>query len=305
MNAAGTTQRRVFVLPHLFSEAAHAVTSTAIAGLQSAGIKVRMFAADADRFAEAEVERVDEGLGTEGCELVAIFGGDGTILRGAELARGHGTPLLGVNLGHVGFLAERESDEVESAVRAIVDHEYVVELRMTIDITVVGPGGSIATGWALNEACVEKSGRDRMLDVVIVIDERPLSRWGCDGVLCATPTGSTAYAWSAGGPVVWPDVEALVVVPSNAHALFSRPMVISPESRVGVEMLQASPPAEVWCDGRRVLPAPPGSYVEVRRSREPVRLARFHAGSFTDRLVEKFQLPVAGWRGPIESGTRR
>lgn len=305
MKVSGNGERRVFVLPHLTSETSHAVTATAITGLQVAGVTVRMFAADAQRLDQDQVERVDEDLGTEGCELVAIFGGDGTILRGAELARGHGTPLLGINLGHVGFLAERESDEVEAAVKAIIAHEYVVEERMAIDIKVSRPDRPSGSGWALNEASVEKSGRDRMLDVVVAIDQRPLSRWGCDGVLCATPTGSTAYAWSAGGPVVWPDVEALVVVPSNAHALFARPMVISPESSVGVEVLPRSPAAEVWCDGRRVLDAGPGSYVEVRRSAEPVRLARFHAGSFTDRLVAKFQLPVEGWRGPIDDGIHR
>lgn len=304
MKVSGTGQRRVFVLPHLTSEASHAVTGTAIAGLQAAGVAVRMFAADAERLDQVRVERVDETVGSEGCELVAIFGGDGTILRGAELARGHGTPLLGVNLGHVGFLAERESDEVEAAVKAIVAHDYAVEERMAIDIKVSGPDGA-ARGWALNEASVEKAGRDRMLDVVVAIDQRPLSRWGCDGVLCATPTGSTAYAWSAGGPVVWPDVEALVVVPSNAHAIFARPMVVSPDSAIGVEVLQRSPAAEVWCDGRRVLAARPGSYVDVRRSAEPVRLARLHPGSFTDRLVAKFQLPVEGWRGPIDGGIPR
>lgn len=304
MTVSGSGVRRVFVLPHLTNEASHAVTATAITGLQAAGVAVRMFAADAERLDPVRVERVDERLGSEGCELVAIFGGDGTILRGAELARGHGTPLLGVNLGHVGFLAERESDEVDAAVKAIVAHEYAVEERMAIDIKVSGPAGAASSGWALNEASVEKAGRDRMLDVVVAIDQRPLSRWGCDGVLCATPTGSTAYAWSAGGPVVWPDVEALVVVPSNAHALFARPLVISPESAVGVEVLPRSPAAEVWCDGRRMLAAGPGSYVEIRRSAEPVRLARIHPGSFTDRLVAKFQLPVKGWRGPIDGGIR-
>lgn len=304
MSDSGRGARKVFVLPHLSSELAQSVTSTAIAGLQQAGIGVRMLASDAHRVRAADVEAVAEESGAEDCELVAIFGGDGTILRGAELARGHGTALLGVNLGHVGFLAEREYDEVDAVVRAIVDHDYSVEQRMALDVLVVDSEGRKATGWALNEASVEKSGRDRMLDLVVAIDQRPLSRWGCDGVLCATPTGSTAYAWSAGGPVVWPDVEALVLVPSNAHALFSRAMVISPSSSIDVELLPGSPPAEVWCDGRRLMGASEGSYIGVRRSAEPVGLARFHAGSFADRLVAKFQLPVAGWREPIDLGDK-
>ena len=114
------------------------------------------------------------------------------------------------------------------AVDRVVERQYVIERRMTTEVTVRSNGGVKATTWALNEATVEKAARERMLDVVIEVDGRPLSRWGCDGVVFATPTGSTAYAFSAGGPVVWPDVEALLLVPISAHALFAGPLVVSP-----------------------------------------------------------------------------
>src|SRR5262249_12372897 len=172
-------------------------------------------------------------------EMVIVLGGDGTLLRAAEIARPAGAPLLGVNLGHVGFLAEAEPDDLAGAVDQVAERSYSVEKRMTIDVTVRHNGTATST-WALNEASVEKIARGRVIEVVVEIDERPLSRWACDGVICATPTGSTAYAYSAGGPIVWPEVEALLMVPISAHALFAGPMVVSPRSMLAVEILGSS-----------------------------------------------------------------
>jgi NAD+ kinase len=244
------------------------------------------------------------GDALDGAEILIVLGGDGTILRAAEVARPAGVPILGVNLGHVGFLAEAEVEDLVAAVDLIVEGRYDVEERMTIDVVVRLNGTVLAETWALNEATVEK--RDRMLEVVAEIDGRPLSRWGCDGVICATPTGSTAYAFSAGGPVVWPEVEALLLVPISAHALFARPMVVSPRSVLAVEVLPEAGGGTLWCDGRRRFDIPAGARVEVRKAVTPVRLARLHGleetgAPFTDRLVAKFGLPVQGWRGRIRS----
>jgi NAD+ kinase len=236
-----------------------------------------------------------------GCELVLVIGGDGTILRAAELTRESGTPLLGVNLGHVGFLAEAESDDVLFTLDALVHKRYTFEERLTIDVTVHRDGELLASTWALNEASVEKASRERMLEVVVEVDGRPLSRWGCDGVVCATPTGSTAYAFSAGGPVVWPDVEALLLVPISAHALFARPLVLGPNSHLALEVVPDTlGTGALWCDGRRAVDLPAGARIEVVRSQTPVRLARLTTSPFTDRLVAKFDLPVSGWRGAAE-----
>lgn len=234
-------------------------------------------------------------------ELIVVFGGDGTILRGAELSRGSGVPLLGVNLGRVGFLAEAEREEMSEVVERIVARDYSVEERMTLEVDVFHQGVLVRTDWALNEASVEKAARQRMLEVTLEIDGRPLSTWGCDGVVMATPTGSTAYAFSGGGPVVWPDVEALLVVPISAHALFARPLVLGPDTHLAVEVVPHTGETGVmWCDGRRAVDLPPGARIEVRRSSTPVRLARLTASPFTDRLVAKFELPVQGWRGPVD-----
>jgi NAD+ kinase len=232
----------------------------------------------------------------EGTELVFVLGGDGTLLRAAEFARPAGVPLLAVNMGRVGFLAEADADAVEEAARLIIDQHYEVEDRMTVDVTATMGDVELARTWALNEASVEKSSRERILDVRIEVDGRPVSSFGCDGVLCATPTGSTAYAFSAGGPVVWPDVQALLVVPSNAHAMFARPLVVSPDSVVAVEVDPDGHPAVLCCDGRRTFDVPPGARVEVVGGSMPMRLVRLRHGPFTDRLVHKFELPVQGWR---------
>lgn len=231
-------------------------------------------------------------------ELVIVLGGDGTILRAAELVRDTGTPLLGVNLGHVGFLAESEREELPEAVDRIVSRSYEVEQRQTVDVIVTLPDGTTETTWALNEATVEKACRERMLEVTIAVDDQPLSNFGCDGVVISTSTGSTAHAFSAGGPVVWPDVDALLLVPLSAHALFARPLVVGPGTTLGVELMTRTDARGILtCDGRRIIDLPPGARVTVRRSSKPVQLARLVSASFTERLVKKFDLPVSGWRG--------
>ncbi|CAB4639649.1 MAG: NAD kinase [Actinobacteria bacterium] len=232
-------------------------------------------------------------------ELVVVLGGDGTILKAAEIVRDYSIPLMGINLGHVGFLAESEREEFTEAVRRVLDHDYEIKERLTLEVAVFVDGKEVFRTWALNEATVEKNARERMLEVVLEIEGHPLSSFGCDGVVMSTPTGSTAYAFSAGGPVVWPSVEALLVVPLSAHALFARPLVVKPDAMVAVEVLQRSAGHGIlWCDGRRSWELPPGARVEVTKSSKPVRLARLRTSTFTDRLVNKFSLPVAGWRGP-------
>jgi NAD+ kinase len=300
--------RRVFVVAHTGREEARAVAARFCRALATHGLTVRLLADEAADLAVdlpgLDVVEPSAGASSD-CEIAVVFGGDGTILRAAELTHKSGTPLLGVNLGHVGFLAEAEHDDLEFTIDAIVHRRYSSEERLTLDVSVYRDKELVATTWALNEASVEKAARERMLEVVVEVDGRPLSRWGCDGVVCATPTGSTAYNFSAGGPIVWPGVEALLMVPISAHALFARPMVVAPSSVLAVEVLARTDGAGVlWCDGRRTVDLPPGARIEVRRGRSPVRLARLHQAPFTDRLVAKFDLPVTGWRGAAERRRR-
>jgi NAD+ kinase len=245
-----------------------------------------------------EIEVVDaDPQAAEGCELVLVLGGDGTFLRAAELARNAGIPVLGINLGRIGFLAEAEAEHIDQVLDHVVARDYRVEERLTLDVVVCQAGRVINQGWALNEASLEKGPRLGVLGVVIEIEGRPVSTFGCDGVLVSTPTGSTAYAFSAGGPVLWPDLEAILVVPNNAHALFGRPMVTSPEATVAIEIEADGHDALLFCDGRREMLVPAGARVEVKRCGTPVRWARLDSAPFTDRLVRKFRLPVTGWRG--------
>ncbi|EFQ83940.1 NAD(+)/NADH kinase [Aeromicrobium marinum DSM 15272] len=293
--------RCVLVIVHSARPEAAVHAASFAARLRTAGLAIRVLEVDAGILASAgltDVEVVPEGTGASaGCEVAVVLGGDGTILRAAEMCRDAETPVLGVNLGHVGFLAEVDAEDLDEVVRRVVARDYTVQDRLTVDVDVSVGGTSVATNWALNEASIEKASRGRMLEVVVEIDGRPVSRWGCDGVVCATPTGSTAYNFSAGGPIVWPEVEALLMVPISAHALFARPLVVSPDSTVAVEVVGDQSTGVLWCDGRRAADLPSGARVEVRRGRHRVRLARLGPEPFADRLVRKFDLPVEGWRG--------
>lgn len=309
------TDRRVLVLAHTGREDAREVALAFCRALTGHGIVVRLLAqeleelgTDPEAFSPALEVYADTGEGADasaGCELAVVIGGDGTILRAAEVTHPSGTPILGVNLGHVGFLAEAEYEDVDTVIDAVVHRRYTAEDRMTLDVVVYRDGEIVTRTFAVNEASVEKAARERMLEVVVEVDGRPLSRWGCDGVVCATPTGSTAYNFSAGGPVVWPGVEALLMVPISAHALFARPLVVAPTSVLAVEVLAPTEGAGVlWCDGRRAVDLPAGARIEVRRGPTPMRLARLHEAPFTDRLVAKFGLSIEGWRGSAERRRR-
>ena len=296
--------RRVLLVVNPRNADARTALGLVVDALGAAGVEVLITEQDRDGLAEhgigtlgehCSVVPSDENAAT-GTDVVIVLGGDGTVLRAAELARAGSSPLFGVNLGHVGFLAESEPEDLKQVVDAIVRRRWVVEERMTLDVRVLEGGSPVYETWALNEISIEKRARERMVDVIVEVDGRPLSRWGCDGVVCATPTGSTAYAFSAGGPVVWPEVSAMLVVPLSAHALFARPLVVSPSSVVAFELGEWSD-AVLSADGRRIVEITGSSRVEVRQDPRPVRFARLAMAPFTDRLVAKFGLPVSGWRG--------
>lgn len=298
--------RRVLIVGHPRRVDLPELARTVLDRLHVDGMRGVLLEAEADRLGLRDhpaLEVADPAAPARGCEVVCVLGGDGTILWGAELARGSGVPLLGVNLGHVGFLAEAEREELGATVDRIAAMDYTVEERVALEVTGYLDGQPFYEGWALNEISVEKAARERMLELTVEVDGRPLSTWACDGVVVATPTGSTAYAFSAGGPIVWPDVEALLLVPLSAHALFARPLVVGPASVLAVEIIPKTEGSGVlWADGRRSIDLPPGARLEVRRSPDQVRFARLSAAPFTDRLVAKFDLSVHGWRGQRRAG---
>jgi NAD+ kinase len=227
-------------------------------------------------------------------EIVIVLGGDGTILRGAEISRLRKIPLLGVNLGHVGFMAEVEKLSLEVVAASVIAKSYATDPRMLLSYSVERSGNQVASGWSLNEVTIERT-ESTMVELLVQVDRRPLSRWGCDGLIASTPTGSTAYAFSAGGPILWPNVDAVVLLPINAHALFSRPMVVSHKSEIVVEIESSA--AMLSADALREFPLVDGDRVTITGDESVVLLAHVQPTLFTDRLVAKFKLPVEGWRG--------
>jgi NAD+ kinase len=243
---------------------------------------------------EGSVPGAQTSVGDEKFEVALVLGGDGTILRGAEFLRGQSVPILGINMGSVGFLAEVVNPEINLLVKALMDKHYEVEPRLVLKYEIERDGKVLNNGWALNEVTIVRT-NTQMVELFVQIDDRPLSRWGCDGVICATPTGSTAYAFSAGGPVMWPEVDAMVLLPLAAHALFAKPMVISPESIVAIDVESAT--AEISADGMRKVDLRAGDRIRISRDSEKVLLSHIDSSVFTDRLVAKFKLPIEGWRG--------
>ena len=245
-------------------------------------------------FATIKTDGANDFKTTDQIDLAVVLGGDGTMLRAAEIFRGKQVPILGINLGHVGFLAEIERPSLSEIVDAIASGTFSIEERMSLNYQLLRGGKVIQSGWALNEVVVERNDH-QMIDLFVQIDHRPLSRWWCDAVICATPTGSTAYAYSAGGPVVWPEVDALVLLPLAAHALFSKPMVVSPKSEIAIDLESDS--ADLNADGIRRTKLQKNDRIVLTSDKEDVLLAHIKPATFTDRIVAKFKLPVEGWRG--------
>jgi NAD+ kinase len=278
---------------HPTRDEAHALAREVVHLLKNQNFEV-LTSTDVDISGVSKLTDVDLIANRKDAELVLVLGGDGTILRGAEIAHGSDLPVLGINLGHVGFLAQIEKPSIANLVEVISKRSYSVEKRMTLAYRVERGTSLLTNGWALNEVAVERN-TEAMIELFVQIDHRPLSRWGCDGVICATPTGSTAYAFSAGGPVVWPDVDALVLLPLAAHALFSDPMVVSPESEIAIDV--ESEIGVLSADGLRKVQLLEGDRIVLTSEKSFISLAHIDNAPFTDRLVAKFKLPVDGWRG--------
>ena len=292
MSSNSSRERKVLLLLHPKRESALTSALEIGRGLAAAGIAVEHHLSS-DGSGVPEIVRYS-GRPIRDFELILVLGGDGTMLRSAEMAYGTSIPILGINIGHMGFLAEVERPSNDEIVAAVVSREYVREERMSISYEIERHNGVVDSGWALNEIVIEKES-SQMVELFVSVDQRPLSLWNCDGVLCATPTGSTAYAFSAGGPVVWPDVDALVLLPLAAHALFARPMVLSPRSEIAISVRSES--ATLSADGFRNKPLREGDLIRITRDSHSFTFARMNSAPFTNRLVAKFQLPVAGWRG--------
>lgn len=289
---------RILMVTHDASDQATNIASDLVDAWGKTGWELCAVADDHERISakNKKIVLIDKS-NLDSIDLVVVAGGDGTILRAVETVRGFHCPIIGINLGHVGFLAEAELSDLDDVVKKINDKAWQVENRLSLKIEVKKDSKIIYETFALNDVSVEKTIRGHMFDLILAIDALPVSRFGADGILCATPTGSTAYAFSAGGPIIWPEVEALLVVPISAHALFAKPLVVSPKSKITIEIPHDSTEGILVADGRREFVLPIMSTIEITKSSVDTPIARLNNSSFTNRLVAKFELPVNGWRG--------
>ena len=283
-----STRKAILVVNATRPEAVHAATTLAKLLTKDS---FELFTSSAVEISGVRTVAVDQ---LPEAEIVIVLGGDGTILRGAEISRLREIPLLGVNLGHVGFMAEVEKLSLETVATSVISKSYATDPRMVLSYSVERDGKEVSQGWSLNEVTIERT-ESTMVELLVQVDRRPLSRWGCDGLIAATPTGSTAYAFSAGGPILWPNLDAVVLLPISAHALFSRPMVVSHQSEIVVEVESSA--AMLSADALREFPLVEGDRITITGDESVVLLAHVQPTLFTDRLVAKFKLPVEGWRG--------
>ena len=229
-------------------------------------------------------------------DALITLGGDGTLLRGARLLGGAPVPILGINLGRLGFLTTCGTDEIGQAVRALASGNYVAESRMALRATAVDGEGVNRQEWrALNDFVVHKGGFARVVRVGLSVDGDSIGTYAADGVIISTPTGSTAYSLSAGGPVVVPTVESILLTPISAHSLGVRPLVVSPDAEVVIDTTQSSEALMVTVDGQVGTELIPGEKLVVRRAESPVLIIRQPGNSFFERMRVKL-----GWGGPPE-----
>jgi NAD+ kinase len=242
-----------------------------------------------------------EELGADSAiDALLTLGGDGTLLRGAKLLRGRPVPIIGVNLGRLGFLTSCSASSVESALRRFTAGDYTAEPRMTLTATTVGgPNEGKQDAWlALNDFVLHKGGFARVVRLSISIDGDQMGTYAADGIVVATPTGSTAYSLSAGGPIVAPGLESIVITPISAHTLGIRPLVVHPDSEIVLQGEDGPDELLLTVDGQGGTEMRRGERLIIRRSQSPVMLVRFPPDSFYNRIRQKL-----GWGGLKEDSS--
>ena len=227
----------------------------------------------------------------ESTDLIISLGGDGTFLRASRLARAADIPVIGVNVGRLGFLAEIETEDLEHALELLGDGRYTVEERSVLTVALTDAEGTDrGTGWALNDVAIEKAARQRLVRLEVSVGTTPFAALAADAVIIATSTGSTAYALSAGGPIVNPTLDAMLIAPVAPHSLFDRTVVTDLADTVTVRVGDDQDGAVVSTDGMEPVTLGPGGTVVVRGDQRPVRVARVGEGEFFARVRRKFRL---------------
>lgn len=271
----------------------HRVRAAELAGeaiewLTERGHDVRLEAEDAIALGHPHLGVEPDKLAV-GLDLMLSLGGDGTMLRAVELAAVEDVPVLGVNLGQLGYLTEVEPTGVRMALKRFLAGSYTLEERLRVEVQVQRAGVETEILDALNEAVVEKSQMGHTVRLDVELDGRPFTSYVCDGLILATPTGSTAYAFSVRGPIIDPRHRAVLMSPVGAHMLFDRSLVLQPECRIRVTV-GGDRAAGVSVDGRTGEPLAPGDVVECTGSSRPARIVTFGGHDFHAVLRDKFGL---------------
>jgi NAD+ kinase len=223
-------------------------------------------------------------------DLLVTFGGDGTLLRGARMVAPHGVPVLGVNLGHLGFLTSLAPGELEEGLRAVAEGKVVVDERMVLEVRAEGADGAPHLSTiALNDAVLHRGGVARMIRLAVFAHGEEVGTYSADGIILATPTGSTAYSLSAGGPIVTPSVDCIVATPICPHTLAVRPLILSAAEKVTVEVLSPTEELILTIDGQQSAHLIPGDRLVVERAEQPLRLIRFPGQTFFSTLRRKLR----------------
>ncbi|MFN2525683.1 MAG: NAD(+)/NADH kinase [Actinomycetota bacterium] len=226
-------------------------------------------------------------------DLIVSLGGDGTMLRAAQFAHGADAPLLGINLGTMGYLTEVDREQKDEAVKRVIEGDFELEERMMLSCEVATSGEQMSYV-ALNEVLVERETPRRLVRLHVAVGGESLASFNADGVIIATPTGSTAYALSAGGPIVSPRAECIVIAPVNAHMMFARPVILAADEVVDVTVEEQELQAALSLDGAIGCALTSGATIRVARHPRPLRLIRLAGPGFLERLRSKMNLPGSG-----------
>jgi NAD+ kinase len=285
----GIEIRTVGVMPHAFKESSLGVACELLGWLEGRGIAPRVLQEDA-----AAMGLPERGVGRRefkiGLDLVVSLGGDGAMLRAAAAAYEAEAPVVGVNLGRKGFLTAVEADRMYSGLEEILAGRYVMQERMLLECS-LGEESSIDLHYALNEVAVGKRELQRMVRLEVDINGRYFHFYAGDGVIFSTPTGSTAYSLSAGGPIVDPQLDCIILTPICSHSLVDRSVIISPDSRIEVRLQREKVLPTLSLDGCEEMELPHGGRVFIRRAERRLKMIKLEDYSFYNLLREKFDFP--------------
>ena len=284
------TTRVVGLVPHRERGVAHELAGAAAGWFGERGVEVRVPEPEAKASGLGELGVAPEGF-ADGLDLVISLGGDGTMLHAVDLVYPAPVPILGVNVGQLGYLTDVEPEELEPSMPRLLAGEFAVLERMVISVVVESSGSAAGSWFALNEAALEKQRSGHLIRLDVSINGSAFTTYAADGLIVATPTGTTAYSFSVRGPIASPALRCLVLTPVSPHMLFDRSLVLADREELGFVVCGERGNVVLTVDGRELGDLVPGDEVAIRAADEPLRLASLRPRDFHQVLKAKFDLP--------------